>query len=395
MKAGWATLVHPPNLSSRLMSLLFSPLSLRGLTLRNRAVVAPMCQYSSQHGYANDWHFVHLGRFALGGFGLVILEATGVTAEGRISYGDLGLWEDAQIAPLQHIVDFLHGQGSAAGIQLAHAGRKASTPIAWRNGFDETAAEKPRVAFESWTPIAPSPIIHSDRHPGFTTPREMTPADIAATVEAFAAAARRADRAGFEVVEVHAAHGYLINQFLSPIANKRTDDYGGSRENRMRFALEVTAAVRAAWPDRKPLFVRISATDGIAGGWDIDDSVVLAEKLKALGVDVVHVSSGGFDGAGLKPAPLYQVPLSKAVRAAGIKTIAVGLIEDPRDAERVLQAGESDLIALARGALEDPNWAIHAHHALDGGDYSLWPIQARDRIRTKDKVLGIRQLAAE
>ncbi|MBI4920543.1 MAG: NADH:flavin oxidoreductase/NADH oxidase [Devosia nanyangense] len=373
------------------MSLLFSPLVLRDVTLRNRAVVAPMCQYSAQHGLANDWHFVHLGRFAIGGFGLVILEATGITAEGRISYGDLGLWTDAQIAPLRHIVDFLHAEGAAAGIQLAHAGRKASTPIAWRNGFDETEAEKPAVAFESWTPVAPSAVIHSDKHPGYTTPRAMTEADIAATVQAFADAARRADQAGFDVVEIHAAHGYLINQFLSPIANQRTDRYGGSRDNRMRFALEVVDAVRAVWPAGKPLFVRISATDGSEGGWGIEDSIVLAKELEARGVDAVHCSSGGFDGYGLKPGPLYQVPLAKAVREAGIKTIAVGLIDDPRDAETILATGEADLVALARGALEDPNWAIHAHHVLDGGEYSLWPIQARERIRGKDRVLGIRQ----
>lgn len=373
------------------MSLLFSPLTLRELTLRNRTVVAPMCQYSSQHGFANDWHFVHLGRFALGGFGLVILEATGVTPEARISYGDLGLWTDEQIAPLRHIVDFLHQEGSAAGIQLAHAGRKGSTPIAWRHGFDETEDEKPRVGFEAWTPIAPSAIIHPSNAPGFTVPREMTLDDIAATVEAFAAATRRADAAGFDVVEIHGAHGYLINQFLSPIANHRTDAYGGSRENRMRFPLEVAAAVRAAWPANKPLFMRISGTDGAEGGWEIADSIVLAGELKARGVDAIHVSSGGVSSYSLKPAPLYQVPLAKAVREAGIATIAVGLINDPNDAEMILETGEADLIAFARGALEDPNWAIHAHHALDGGEYNLWPVQARERIRSKDRVLGIRQ----
>ena len=271
---------------SSFMSQLFSPLALRDLTLRNRTVVAPMCQYSAQHGLANDWHFVHLGRFAIGGFGLVILEATGVLPEARISYGDLGLWDDGQIAPLKHIVDFLHAQGSAAGIQLAHAGRKASTPIAWRRGFDETEEEKSEFAFESWTPVAPSAIIHSEKQPGYTTPRAMTEDDIRHTIKAFADAAKRADAAGFDVVEIHAAHGYLINQFLSPVANKRTDAYGGSRENRMRFALEVTDAVRAVWPETKPLFVRISTTDGIPDGWHVEDSQALAVELKARGVDV-------------------------------------------------------------------------------------------------------------
>ncbi len=373
------------------MSLLFTPLELRDLTLRNRTVVAPMCQYSSRHGLANDWHFVHLGRFALGGFGLVILEATGVTPEARISYADLGLWEDGQIAPLAHIVEFLHAEGAAAGIQLAHAGRKASTPVAWREGFDETEQDKIDYAFESWTPIAPSPIIHSEKRPGFTVPRQMTEADIEATVRAFADAAERADKARFDVVEIHAAHGYLINQFLSPIANKRTDRYGGSRENRMRFALEVTRAVRAVWPAGKPLFVRISATDGSPDGWSLEDSIVLSREFAELGVDAIHVSSGGFEGAGVKPGPLYQVPFSKAIRDAGVKTVAVGLIDAPRDAERILVDGEGDLVAFARGALEDPNWAIHAHHVLDGAVYDLWPKQARERIRGKDRVLGLRQ----
>jgi 2,4-dienoyl-CoA reductase-like NADH-dependent reductase (Old Yellow Enzyme family) len=371
------------------MSLLFSPVTLRDLTMRNRAVIAPMCQYSAQHGLANDWHFVHLGRFALGGFGLVILEATGVTPEARISYGDLGLWNDEQIAPLKRIADFLRSQGAATGIQLAHAGRKASTPIAWRGAFNETEQEKIDYAFQSWTPVAPSAVIHSETMPGFTKPTEMTEADIAATVQAFADAAIRADKAGFDLVEIHAAHGYLIDQFLSPVANKRTDRYGGSRENRMRFALEVAEAVRAVWPAGKPLLVRISATDWIDGAWTIEDSVVLSRELTARGVDAIHVSSGGFDGANVKPAPLYQVPLSKAIRAAGITTIAVGLIDDPHDAEGILANGEADMVAFARGALEDPNWAIHANRVLDPGAYELWPRQARGRIRDKDAVLGV------
>jgi 2,4-dienoyl-CoA reductase-like NADH-dependent reductase (Old Yellow Enzyme family) len=371
------------------MSLLFTPLTLRGLTLRNRTVVSPMCQYSAKDGIANDWHLVHLGRFALGGFGLVIVEATGVTPEGRISYGDLGLWNDDQIAPLAHIVDFLKKQGAAAGIQLAHAGRKASTPIAWRSGFNETEDEKPRVGWQSWVPVAPSPIIHSTRHPDFTTPAELDKEGIARTVAAFADAARRADKAGFDLIEIHGAHGYLINQFLSPISNHRTDEYGGPRENRVRFALEVAAAVRGAWPAEKPISMRISTTDGSPGGWSIEDSQVLATELAACGVDIIDCSSGGFDGYGLKPAPLYQVPLSKAVRDTGIKTMTVGLIGDPHDADTILQRGDADLIALARGALDDPNWAIHAHHALDGGGevYDLWPIQQRNRLRDRDRVL--------
>ncbi|HQZ14098.1 MAG TPA: NADH:flavin oxidoreductase/NADH oxidase [Devosia sp.] len=369
------------------MPKLFSPLTLRDVTLRNRTVVSPMCQYSARHGCANDWHKVHLGRFALGGFGLVVVEATGVTAEGRISYGDVGIWDDTHIAPLADIVDFLKRHGAAAGIQLAHAGRKASTPIPWRNGFDEREDEKEAVGFEAWTPVAPSAEIHAENK-GFTTPRAMTEADIAATVAAFAAAAVRSDRAGFDMVEVHAAHGYLINQFLSPISNHRTDHYGGSRENRMRFGLEVVAAVRAVWPQGKPLFVRISTTDGSAGGWAVEDSVAFARELAKLGVDVVDCSSGGFEGYGIKPAPLYQVPLARAVREAGIKTMAVGLISEPEDAERIIAEGDADLVALARTALDDPSWPLRAARTLKIGTHDLWPIQERGRMPGWEKVLG-------
>ena len=369
------------------MSQLFTPLALRDLTLRNRTVVSPMCQYSARHGFANDWHFVHLGRFAMGGFGLVILEAAGVVPEGRISYGDLGLWDDAHIERLAQITGFLKSQGAATGIQLAHAGRKASTPLAWRHGFDESEEEKPRVGFESWTPVAPSAEIHAQR-PGFSMPREMTTDDIAATIEAFADAARRADRAGFDLVEIHGAHGYLLSQFLSPLANHRTDRYGGGRGNRMRFALEVTEAVRSAWPAAKPLLFRVSATDGSPDGWSLDDSIVLARQLVALGVDIVDCSSGGFEGYGLKPAPLYQVPFARAIREAGARTMAVGLVSEPADAEAIVARGDADLVAFARGALDDPNWPLHAQRALGIKDYDLWPIQARDRMRDRDRALG-------
>ncbi len=376
------------------MSQLFSPYTLRGLTLRNRTVVAPMCQYTAQHGYANDWHLVHLGRFALGGFGLVILEATGVNPEGRISYGDLGLWEDGHIAPLKRIVDFLHDEGAAAGIQLAHAGRKASTPIWWRGGFNESEADRAAYGFEHWVPVAPSAISHNpEQLDVYQVPTALDEAGIRRTIQDFADAARRADEAGFDVVEIHGAHGYLINQFLSPIANKRTDSYGGSLENRMRFALEVTDAVRAVWPEHKPLLMRISTTDGAEGGWSVEDSQVLARALKARGVDAIHTSSGGVATYGLKAAPLYQVGFAKAVRETGIPTIAVGLISTAEEAESILTNGEADLVALARGALEDPNWAVHAHHELDGAEYDLWPKQARLRIRDKDRALGIRQPA--
>ena len=370
------------------MSHLLSPFALRDLNFRNRCVVSPMCQYSARDGLANDWHLVHLGRFAMGGFGLVIVEATGVVPEGRISYGDLGLWNDEQIAPLARIVRFLRSQGAAAGIQLGHAGRKASTPIWWRGGFNETDEEKALHGFESWQPVAPSAVAHSETNPVFQIPHALTEAEIAATIEAFVAATRRADAAGFDVVEIHGAHGYLISQFLSPLANRRTDRYGGSRENRMRFAFEVTEAVRAAWPAGKPLFMRISATDGSPDGWGVEDSVVLARELAARGVDLIDCSSGGFEGFGLKPAPLYQVPLAQAVREAGIATMAVGLIADPADAEAIVADGRADLVALARTALDDPNWPLHAWRALVGDGYELWPIQARDRIRDRDRVLA-------
>lgn len=375
------------------MSKLFSPATLRGLTLRNRAVIAPMCQYSARDGFANDWHLVHLGRFAMGGFGLVIVEATGVTAEGRISYGDLGLWKDEQIAPLARIVDFLHSQGAAAGIQLAHAGRKASTSIPWRGGFTETEAEKAAIGFESWTPVAPSAVIHAEDK-GFTAPTELDAAGIRNVIDSFVAAATRANKAGFDTIEIHAAHGYLLNQFLSPLANHRTDDYGGSRENRMRLVLEVTEAVRAVWPEDKPLLVRISVSDNHPDGWNVEDSVVLARELKARGVDAIDSSSGGFDGATIKPVAAYQVPFAKAVReGAGIPTIAVGLLGDVEGAEAILVDGEADFVALARGALDDPNWALHASHQLGTADYDLWPNQAK-RVRERDRSLGLRSFQA-
>ncbi len=376
------------------MSKLMSPATLGGLTLRNRAVVAPMCQYSSVDGFANDWHLVHLGRFALGGFGLVILEATGVVAEGRISYADLGLWKDEHIAPLSRIVDFLHANGAAAGIQLAHAGRKASTPVSWM-GPDQLATEEQRkaVGYEHWLPVAPSAESHDPANPDFQVPAELDKQGIRRVIDGFVAAAQRADKAGFDTIEVHAAHGYLLNQFLSPLANHRTDEYGGSRENRMRLALEVTAAVRAVWPAHKPLLVRLSVSDNAADGWTVEDSIALATALKPLGVDAIDCSSGGFAQGRIASSAAYQVPFASAVKkGAGIATMAVGLLDDAKADEALLQNGETDFIALARGALDDPNWALHA--ALDLGDtsYDLWPIQAA-RVRERDRWLGLRGFA--
>ena len=374
------------------MSQLFSPVTLRGLTLRNRTVVAPMCQYSAIDGFANDWHMVHLGRFAIGGFGLIILEASGVTAEGRISYGDLGIWKDEQVAPLARIVDFIHAQGAAAGIQLAHAGRKASTPVSWNAETIKTPEGRASVGFTEWTPVAPSAEAHS-ADPSYSLPEALDLDGIKGIVDAFVAAAKRSQEAGFDTVEIHAAHGYLLNQFLSPLANKRTDNYGGSRENRMRLLLEVTAAVRAVWPADKPLLVRLSVSDNRADGWQVEDSVVLSRELKALGVDAIDCSSGGFDGGVIKPVANYQVPFAKAVRdGADIATMAVGLIDDAHEAEAIIADGEADFVALARGALDDPNWALHADHILGTGSYTLWPKQT-NRVESMDRSLKRRAFA--
>lgn len=369
------------------MSQLLSPYTVRDLTLRNRLVVSPMCQYSAIDGLVNDWHFAHLARFALGGFGTVTVEATAVTPEGRITYSCLGLWDDAQIAPLARIAAFVKSQGAAVAIQIGHAGRKASTPLSWRDGFDETEAEKPRVGFESWQPVAPSPLPHMN-HSDFQTPRALTLAEVQALPAHFAKAAVRADRAGFDIVEIHGAHGYLLGQFLSPLANHRTDAYGGSLANRMRLALEVIAAVRAVWPDGKPLFLRLSVQDGLPGGWTVADSLVLAAEAAARGVDVIDCSSGGFAGAVIKVGPGYQVPLAQAVRQSGVAAMAVGLITTPEQAEAIVASGQADLVALGRTALDDPNFPLHAAKVLGSADvYGQWPKQAGFAVRLRDMAL--------
>lgn len=374
------------------MTQLFAPYPTGALTLKNRLVVAPMCMYSAKHGVANDYHLIHYGRFALGGFGLVVVEATAVTPEGRISYGDLGLWEDGQIAALARVVAGIKAGGAAAGLQLAHAGRKASATVPWRGGFTESEAEKAALGFETWQPVAPSAVPHAENSPVYQTPHALTLAEIAALTESFVAATRRADAAGFDLVELHGAHGYLLNQFLSPLANRRDDQYGGSLTNRMRLPLEVVAAVRAVWPAEKPLWVRLSVSDNHPDGWSAADSVVLARELKALGVDVVDCSSGGFDGAVLAPKPLYQVPLGRTVRdGAGIATAAVGLITRPEEAAAIVAGGDADFVALAREALDDPNWPLHARAALGVGvDYADWPKQSGYAVRNKDRALGLR-----
>ena len=357
---------------------LLSPLTVRDLTLKNRIVVSPMCQYSAIDGVVNDWHLVHLGRFALGGAGLVFVEATGVEARGRISPGDVGLWNDDQGRALARIAEFLKANGAAAGIQLAHAGRKASTRRPWDGGA-ELGAEDAARGEPAWETLAPSAIPFADNYP---LPKAMSTADMAEVIIAFREATIRAQAAGFDVVEVHAAHGYLLHEFLSPLSNHRTDDYGGDLAGRMKFPLEVVETVRAVWPDHKPLFMRISASDWVEGGWTPEESVVFAKAAKRLGVDVVDCSSGGNTPVPPTLYPGYQVPFAEAVRkGAGVATMAVGLILDPKLAEEIVAGGKADLIALARPALEDPNFAIHASAALTGTpDYGLAPTPAKSGL---------------
>ncbi len=346
---------------------LFSPFGLRSLTLRNRIVVSPMCQYSSTDGFANDWHLVHLGGFAVGGAALVMSEATAVSPEGRISPFDLGIWKDEHVDMLSRIVRFVEGQGAIMGVQLAHAGRKASMDVPWRGGRMLTEAEG------GWLPVyAPSAEAFSPRYP---MPVEMTVADIERITGDFRSAALRARAAGFRVIELHGAHGYLVHEFLSPLSNKRSDEYGGSFENRARFALRVIDTVREVWPAELPLFLRISATDWSPGGWDIEESVELARLAHAHGVDLVDVSTGGnVAGAQIPAGPGYQVPFAARVRReAAVPTGAVGLITEPAQAEDIVSRGDADVVILARELLRDPHWPLRAAREL--GVDVRWPSQ--------------------
>jgi len=357
--------------------LLFQPIELRGVRARNRCVLSPMCQYSAEDGFVNDWHFVHLGKFAQGGAGIVFTEATAVEAIGRITHGDTGIWSDDHVPGLARIAAFVKSQGALPAIQLAHAGRKASMQRPWYGNAALTAADRAR-GDEPWPVVAPSSI---PLEAGWLTPHALTREDIRELKDAWRAAAARALSAGFEVVEMHSAHGYLSHEFLSSLTNKRNDEYGGSLANRMRFTLEIAETVRAAWPEDKPMFVRISSVDGVEGGWAIEDSVALARELKALGVDVIDCSSGGIAGpataAGVKRAPGFQVPFAARLRReTGVKTMAVGLILEAAQAESILQAGEADLVAIGREALYDPNWFLHAEAALGAtGEFESWPQQ--------------------
>ncbi len=352
---------------------LFSPLTLRSITLRNRTVVSPMCQYSADDGFANDWHLAHLGQFAMGGFGLVFTEATAVTAEGRITHGDLGLWSDAHIEPIARVASYVHAQGAALGMQLAHAGRKASMQRPWFGNGPLGAADVARGDV-AWPIVGPVARPHSE---GWLVPQALDEEGIAGIVRAFADAARRADAAGIDAIEIHGAHGYLLHSFLSPVANTRTDAYGGNLAGRMRFPLEVVRAVRAAWPAGKPLFFRTSTIDGVDTGWTLDDAVTLARALKDAGVDVIDCSAGGFLSSRLDIKPGYLVGNAARIRAgAGVATQAVGFILTARQAEDVLQSGAADLVAIGREALLDPHWAGRAAVELEGdAGWAHWPAQ--------------------
>ena len=348
------------------MSLLFQPIKVKEITFRNRIVVSPMCQYSAEDGFANDWHLVHLGSRAVGGAGLIITEATAVSPEGRISPGDLGIWSDEHIAPLKRITDFIHEHGAIAGIQLAHAGRKASRSAPWKGGKFLAEHE------QGWKTVGPSALPFSKDD---ALPHALTPMGIENIIIDFHAAAKRAVEAGFKVLEIHAAHGYLLHEFFSPLSNFRTDNYGGSFENRIRLLIEVIEGVRQAWPEEYPLFVRISSTDWVEGGWNVDDSVKLSRILKEKGVDVIDCSSGGNVPDAVIPAgPNYQVLFAEKVKKeADIKTGAVGIITKPEQAEEILQKGQADFVLLAREMLRDPYFPMHAAQQL--GDTIKWPEQ--------------------
>jgi 2,4-dienoyl-CoA reductase-like NADH-dependent reductase (Old Yellow Enzyme family) len=345
---------------------LFDAVAFRSLTLANRIVVSPMCEYSSVDGFSNDWHLVHLGSRAVGGAGLVITEATAVSDAGRISPQDLGIYDDGHVPGLARIVNFIHSQQTHAGIQLAHAGRKASTARPWDGGGRVTREQG------GWEPVGPTSAPFADNYP---VPRTLSVAEIREIVSAFRTAAERARGAGFDVIEIHAAHGYLIHEFLSPLINTRTDEYGGSFDNRARLCLEVVDAVRGVWPDRLPLFVRISATDWKTGGWDVDAAVELACRLKSHGVDLVDCSSGGaVVDQQIVVGPGYQVPFAERIRReAEIATGAVGLITDAAQADAIVANGQADVVLLARELLRDPYWPLHAADKL--GVAVPWPPQ--------------------
>ena len=377
--------------------LLFSPLELPGVTAKNRIVVSPMCQYAAVDGVATEWHFAHHHRFAVGGAGIGFVEATGVEARGRITPGCTGIWTDAQIPALAQIAKIYRDHGALSGIQLAHAGRKASAQRPWHGSGPLSKADEER-GDKAWQVVGPSPEAVS---PGWPTPHPLGVDEIRDLVDKWADAARRALAAGFDIVEIHGAHGYLTHSFFSPLSNRRNDAYGGDLNRRMRFALEVTEAVRAVWPKDRPLFYRTSAVDGLDGGVTIEDSVALAKALKARGVDVIDCSSGGLRGpataAGSRTRPKlgFQVPYAEQVRReADIKTMAVGLIVDAAQAEEILQRKQADLIALARELLYNPFWPLHAAQALGvDPEFAAWPEQYGWYLTRRAKALALPEAA--
>ena len=382
-------------MSTSELPLLFEPLTICSLTLKNRVVISPMMQHAAPDGMATPWHLVHLGKFALGGAGLVFAESTAVAPAGRIGQADLGLWCDAQIAPLAGVVDFVHDNGAAIGIQLGHAGRKAGSQPLWEGGHALSTDEMTRID-PRWQRFGPSAIAAGS---GWSVPHALDLAQIDQIVHDFVSAARRADKAGFDVIELHFGHGYLVTSFLSPNANHRDDPYGGDRAGRMKLALRIAAEVRDAWPDAKPLFCRISSVDGSVDGWNLDDSVVLARELKHVGVDVIDCSSGGLtEETRALPVPRglgFQVPFAQRIRSeAEVLTQAVGMIVEPRQAEAILQAGQADLIALGREALFDPYWALHAREELAPDPrYRDWPL--RHGIWLDKRLPGLRRALLE
>lgn len=357
------------------MSILFSPFDLKNVRLKNRIVVSPMCQYSAKDGFANDWHLVHLGSRAVGGAALIIQEATSVSPEGRISPDDLGIWSDDHIEFLKRITAFIKENGSIAGVQLAHAGRKASFDTPWNGSKQLTAADG------GWKTVAPSPIPHQE---GNIPPEALDAGGMEKIRADFRSAAKRCIEAGYEVLELHAAHGYLLHQFLSPLSNQRTDQYGGSFDNRVRFVLEIVAATQEVWPAENPLFVRISATDWAEGGWSPEESVKLSAILKDMGVDLIDVSSGGnISYQEIPLSPGYQVPFAESIKKeTAAVTGAVGLITNAKQAEEILQEGKADLIIMARELLRDPYFPLHAAYELD--EELQWPEQY-DRAKPRKK----------
>lgn len=355
------------------MSKLLSTIKIRNLEFRNRIFVSPMCQYSAKDGVPNDWHLVHLGSRAVGGAALVLTEATAVSHEGRISPADLGIWNNEQVKSFKRITDFIKSQGAIPGIQLAHAGRKASTKIPWIGDGVVPESEG------GWQVIGPSPVKFADNYP---QPKEMTAADMKQVVGEWEDAAKRSLEAGFQVAEIHMAHGYLLHQFLSPLSNLRKDEYGGSLKNRMRFPLEAAKAVRGAWPNDLPVFVRISVTDWIEGGWDLPQSIELAKELKGIGIDLIDSSTGGlFPGARIPVAPGYQVKFADEIRKeAGLMTGAIGLITGAAQAENILVTGQADVIFMARELLRDPYFPLHAAKNLgDDPDYPNQYLRAKPK----------------